>query len=527
MALDIHWESLIKASAGGYGTSFLFRECSAMAVSLVHLVMRTAKALARFRVPAISSAFLAVFLCGCVNEQGKSGVSSVEGSASGCRLRCAAVALRVACAELGADSEAMAAPGRYDSVGDLRELLNGMLTTPGSALQVVPFSHFVKNIDSHLGTPVVLVHESSHLYVLLGAVELGGDSYFQVLHGRAGPTAMLASEFAHQDFREAWVIPGGHDGVSMKVGDGLVRVDSLWKNLGEIRPFSRQETSFEITNLGETRILLGKPSASCGCTVAEVNDQREIGPGESTRVEVAVRSQGKSATRHSIWLKVLDQSTRNLQKLHLEVMGNQLETMEVTPRSLDFGTVGAQRSATRTVRLTEVKTDRFDLKQVDVGDLPLDYAIETNLAKDGLKTHRVDFVLDREGLHSGKHKGNVRLVTDSSLRPLVEIPVCYQVEPLCQLSPSLVSFGNVTASSTLEQSVNVTGPGPFRLTLTLARAPEDCRVSIDQLESSASVVVKPQFSGEGAWKRSILSVEFGDSVESLVLDCVAIVSAAE
>jgi len=57
-------------------------------------------------------------------------------------------------------------------------------------------------------------------------------------------------------------------------------------DFGEIPADNAVEKDFEITNLGDTELVIEDVSASCGCTAAAVGDST-IGPGETTMVRVS------------------------------------------------------------------------------------------------------------------------------------------------------------------------------------------------------------------------------------------------
>lgn len=87
---------------------------------------------------------------------------------------------------------------------------------------------------------------------------------------------------------------------TVKDGTPVATFNKTEHDFGSIKKGSRNETEFEITNSGNTDLVIINASASCGCTVPEY-PKTPIKPGNSAKIKVAfnassVGNQSKTVT---------------------------------------------------------------------------------------------------------------------------------------------------------------------------------------------------------------------------------------
>lgn len=68
--------------------------------------------------------------------------------------------------------------------------------------------------------------------------------------------------------------------------------DQVMYDFGTIEQGDVVETSFKVTNLGKSPLVISNARASCGCTIPKW-PKEPIAPGESAKIDVKFNSKGK------------------------------------------------------------------------------------------------------------------------------------------------------------------------------------------------------------------------------------------
>jgi len=437
-----------------------------------------------------------------------------------CPADCLRFAVRLARAELGLE---VGAENTEPELADASKALTALLydaAGAGGKVEPVPLERLLEEPMDGAVPPVLLVHRTGHLEVLVGAVRTEVGVYYQVLHGEAGVRLASAQDLRHGGFSKAWRIAGAGVGVPVRVGQTEVRLDKIYHNFGELAAEQEAECVFSVANSGTRPVVMDAPTSSCGCVVASPAEAKELAPGDKLAVAVKVRWAAVTSLRHKVFLTFREQ-TGTQTRVALDVLACQRMSLKLSANRLDFGQVSGAKTYMQTVRLEEVPTDRFEVKAVDVGSLPLDWQIQRLATPEGLRQYRLQLRLTPRGLSVGRHVGDLRLTTTSRLRPTVTIPVQFQVQPPVRAIPSIVSVGIVPVGQPQRHMVDlVCDEGPIQ-EISVAQTPPACRVELPGQGGGHRVALTIVLSAPGIWREEVvLAVRTSEKQHRVVVPCV-------
>ncbi len=132
--------------------------------------------------------------------------------------------------------------------------------------------------------------------------------------------------------------------------------EELW-DFGTIKQGEKVTHVFEVKNLGDTELVIGKVRTSCGCTAALVSSS-EIAPGSSSQIKVSFNSSGyKGKTTKHIYVESNDPD-EPLRKLTItatvEVSSELVEPkpeLTIFPIFLNLGTIKQGQKCTTIIKL--------------------------------------------------------------------------------------------------------------------------------------------------------------------------------
>lgn len=357
-----------------------------------------------------------------------------------------------------------------------------------------------------------------------------GRRYYQYFSSRGAPRLVNASDARPDPFRNAWNLARkDRSSLAFDMAQSRLEVDRIYHNFGTVLPSSELETEFRITNIGDRPVsLVGRPSTSCGCTVAEFRGDRLILPGATVTLPVAVRA-GAEGFGHQVTVRFADvPSARKPEALAFRLYASQVEAMEVSPGQLDFGAVASGEVVERRVRLSEVLTDRFVVTDVDVEELPIEHAFDSRNSQGDLRDWIITLSLC-SAEEPGAHEGAVVIHTSSELMPDVAVPVSYTVASRVEVSPPMLVWDEIRLGEEVrpqEAILSCSGRDePVRVTVKDASsdAPFDTQIEVSP-EGVSVLVVTPNPRDAGPLNGLIrLSVESANWTEVVPVRCSALV----
>jgi hypothetical protein len=427
----------------------------------------------------------------------------------------------LACSELGISPQMIQEQRQTDE--SLKSLFQKMQTGKFESITFEKGKSGFQKIP--IGTiPIqVLVHKNGHLYGLLGTLDINGVRLYQLIHGASQVWLATLEQLERSGFVEVWQLERAKDEVPIPVGKGTLWVDNLYYNFGEIKPASEVTCTFNLRNGGDKTIVLSKPETSCSCTISNIETIVKIEPSKLFLLEISLISSQSISTRQMVGMKCYEEGSGISQQFSLDLFANQRESMEIVPKSLDFGLVIPHEEVRRTVTFKEVPTDRFSVSKIDFGNLPLTYVIQEMVALDGMKYYQTElqFILKDERIE-GKQHGEIMFITDSYQFPQVKIPVIYEVAPIVQAIPGIVSFGTVRVGEKNRTEVKFESRNGFPIEVKVESLPEGITFEKKGEVYQVDFVSK----NEGVWRNEIkLILVSGSHQIPTSLPCVAFVRA--
>jgi hypothetical protein len=342
--------------------------------------------------------------------------------------------------------------------------------------QIISLQNCIQELQRDNVGPIpmrVLVHKKGHFYGLLGTIEINDVRFFQLIHGGSQVWLATSEQLERAGFIEVWKLGRTSSEIPIPVGKNVLWVDNLYHNFGEVKPASEVTGVFNFRNGGDKTLILSKPETSCGCIVPNIDTATKIESGKSFLLKISLISSQSISTRQTVGMKCYEEGSGILQQFTLDLFANQRESMEIVPKSLDFGFVTPHEEVKRTVTLKEVPTDRFSISKINFGNLPLTCAMQEMTALDGMKYYQTElrFLLKNEKIE-GKQRDEIVFITDSHQFPQIKIPVTYEVAPIVQAIPSIVSFGTVRVGEKNRTEVKFESRNGYPVEVILESLPE-------------------------------------------------------
>lgn len=146
----------------------------------------------------------------------------------------------------------------------------------------------------------------------------------------ASADAPVAADVNHAEARQK--LEDLADQPTDAVGAAALAFDKYDHDFGRILDTEKVSTTFKFTNKGKATVKLGKPQASCGCTVPTL-DKTEYAPGESGSINVTFSPpKGSGKTTKNITIP-LDGGG---EPVKLTVSANVVPILSVEPRGVSF-----------------------------------------------------------------------------------------------------------------------------------------------------------------------------------------------
>ena len=422
------------------------------------------------------------------------------GSATECTNQCWTKTVPIVRAELGLDPDAL---GKYD-IGRHKELLQalqGECKPTGGVLRRVALPSLLDGLKEGPRTHAVLVDKNGHLYFLLGTAAEEGQMLCQFIHGDSSVLILSKDELLGAGFQEAWELGDRRDGpVPIRVGSGALTINEIIHNFGLLKPYQKVDCTFVFKNVGNVPLVIGKPISSCACTTTAVVEPIKLGPGETLDFPVTVHVSDTISVRQFVQLQISEGDSYASRTVLLELLASEIGSMKITPRMLEFGTIIPGHPYSQTFTLEEVTTDRFAVKKVDPGKIPLVHEMGVTEDHHGLRTYRFRCTLRADESTMGRHDETLSITTDSRFQPNVSIPITYEVAPSVTAVPSVVALGEMPVGEPRSQQVRFTSRTGDPLKVEIENAPAEATIQIDNKQNEPVLTLTVTLTRPGIWQ---------------------------
>jgi hypothetical protein len=414
------------------------------------------------------------------------------------------------------------AKSRFESATDVLEVLREETQYHG-AIERISVEGALDALSVGAPQPALLVDKANHIHVLLGKIDVQGQSLYQFIHGDSPVTLLSRGEALSIGFRTAWRLSGGGDGVVVDVGSNPVHFDKLFENFGEVPYDAKVDCTWLITNRGHSPIVIGRPSLSCGCTTTDLVDKTELLPNVPHRFRVTVQSANAASLRHLVLLSFVDKQTTSVHPIPLHLFGSQRELKKVSPKSLDFGTVLPGRAYSRSITIHEVPTERFAIQKIVCGNVPMEWKIDESRDSLGYRIYIVTCNLIPAEAADGRQEGVLTITTNSRFAPSVVVPVSFEVAPLVTLRPSVIALGDVPIGQRVTRFVEIDARDSAPVSVTVDEPTEGIQVDVPAPGEKPEMRVHCVVPKVGIWQGVIKGkVAVGKSVVPIEVPCVGV-----
>lgn len=438
-------------------------------------------------------------LSGC-DDAATSPTSTTNSEHSSCRFGCGKHTA-VALLQHGGLSA-----GKFEVPNSLDGLQTALNSKLGSGYHTVSVSTFIDVTSGpHPHLPAVLVDQNGHLTTVLRRIEASDGIHYQVVHGDSLPSILSLNNIQESRFRGAWVSgPKKLAPVPITLADGALTIDKLTHAFGIVLPFSECTTDFVVQNRSLDRLTLQTPiRSSCGCTSAVMLGGNTIAPGDEAVIRINVDSRDAATWRQLAW-PIFSKPDGAELKLALTVLGNQRRSMYVFPKMVDIGKISQGEVIKRTIRLREVKTDRFVVSEVQCEGLPVVWSQTQREMPNGLQQYNVEIEVPTADLPAGPCHDSLTIKTTSDLRPKVVVPIEFIVKADVSAVPGVVSFGNVKSGTRSERRIEFRSQSGASMRIAATSVPPNTVVTVHAQDTlSPWVSVHAGFSDIGLWQENI------------------------
>jgi hypothetical protein len=446
------------------------------------------------------------------------------GTPNECQNQCWAKIVPYIRSELGLDPDAL---GTYD-IGRYQELLRALQTEcepTGGVLRAVSVPSLFDGLKAGPRRRAVVIDKKGHLYFVLGAIEPDGQVCCQFVHGDSSVLLLTKAEFLNAGFQEAWELGNRREGgVPIRVGSGALKINEIIHNFGLVRPHETVDCTYVLKNAGTIPLVIGKPNPSCACTTSTVLGPTELMPDEVLKLPVSVSASDTVSMRQYVQLTISDGANSYAPRnVVLELLGSEIASLKVMPPILEFGTVIPERSShPQSFTMQEVTTDRFTVKKVDVGQLPLVHKMDVVKDHHGLRTYRFQCTLRGHETTPGPHSEFFAITTDSRFHPIVRIAVRYDMAARVEAVPSVAALGEIPVGEPCRQQVRLTSPTGDPLAVEIEESPAEAVVKIDPNPTEPVLTLTVTLSRPGPWHGLIKGrAQAGSHRASIEIPCAA------
>ncbi len=424
-------------------------------------------------------------------------------SPSRCEHQCHSNSSRLALAALGIDPSLLSAIQFDESCTSILRQLKSLAPQVASEISETSVAALLDEL-SHLPVcSAALIHSSGHVYFVVGRASVGGEELIQVIHGDNSGVLVSRQQVLSGGFVAAWRFRPGRPSTVLRVGKGQLEVDALVKSLGLVQSGVAAATQFRMKNVGNIPLYLNRTQSSCSCTVADLPGPVSLSPGEEFKLAVSLKPNETASQRQYVTVDISDSPGGASIQQRLMLFAFQGEMLPVVPSAVDFETVTVGSTSQRTVRLREVESVRFNIRNVDVGNLPLTHSIATDFDSRGFATYTLTFELKPTVESIGKETGLCLISTSNRVQPEARVIVSYKAVPAMEVLPSTLTLGTVGVGQAKTDVLRFRAGAGEVITISDVKLPKECTHEITVGEGETKLTVTTVLTKPGLWQDNI------------------------
>jgi hypothetical protein len=269
----------------------------------------------------------------------------------------------------------------------------------------------------------------------------------------------------------------------------------LSKDFGTVPRGPMLTHPFHVVNNTGSPVHISGIRVSCGCVSATAM-HGNLAVGQETVILAQMDSRRFTGVKTVTIYVQLDQP--HSEEVRLWVQANSRDDVTVTPESLAFGQIKRSSAPSASVTITFLGNGQWQI----VGAQCDSNYVQTTLKEQHRQATEVAYTLTaqlRSDSPVGKWYSDIWLKTNNAATPKIRVPLTVEIESALNISPTVLSLGQVKIGAQMERKVIVRGVKPFRVT-DIKGADDILNVRDTTTDSRAvhvlTVTLKPQKQGD-------------------------------
>ena len=250
-------------------------------------------------------------------------------------------------------------------------------------------------------------------------------------------------------------------------------------NFGAVGRGSKQEYSFEFTNIYQEEVRIASARSTCGCATVRVS-QDVLKTFEKGEVIVVYNTRSFLGAKGSTITVVFDRPF--YAEVQLTVSGYVRSDVVFNPGSVDFGTIEAGKGTETKIDLAYAGRDDWEI--IDIRSANEHFEVELDeLARGSGRINYAMLVRLKPSAPVGYINDQLTIVTNDGGARTMTLSVEGQVQSPLSVSPASLFLGVLEPGQTVRRTVVVRGNQPFRIVgircddehFTFSDPPEDSK----------------------------------------------------
>jgi len=220
-------------------------------------------------------------------------------------------------------------------------------------------------------------------------------------------------------------------------GDGpKIEFDKVVYDFGSTSLVQQLAGTFNISNTGTAPLTLGKPTTSCGCTIAALTTDK-LAPGEKTELKFTMNV-GNVPRGHAEKRITVPSNDPKSPTTQLTVKADIVPVFDYSPQALDVGNLHLGGSTNLVIQIKRTDGKPMGITKVEANGAYLHPQLETAADQTNTVTVRVEVAADGA---ARRFNNVVNVYGTETNRPLFMIPVSGRIVGDIVLQPQQLVWG--------------------------------------------------------------------------------------
>lgn len=236
---------------------------------------------------------------------------------------------------------------------------------------------------------------------------------------------------------------------------GQIRFDENAFDFGRIKRGEKLSHRFTFKNIGKGPLKVQGVHASCGCTAAEVNTDKEYAPQDSGAVDITFDTTDFNGS--VVKTVTVMTNERQVPDRTLSIRAIVVSEFEVTPPLADFGQLLSQNGGAQQIFIKALPGQKFVIEKIRFNAEALQVS---SSAKDGGYLLNIEL---KKNVTPGFLKETIHVKNNSKSLPELRLPVRATIRGNIEIEPRYLEFGAISPTDKSSRSVTVTGLQEFEI----------------------------------------------------------------